>query len=84
MSATEPDLPRDPAEYRPKPLLGVGFWVIVVFGLICVLAGVAVAVLGPRLMSAAPATPALVTTTSATQPVATLTPSIPRTPNPHG
>ena len=43
MSPTEPDLPRDPAGYRPKPLLGVGFWVMVAFGLVCVLAGVAVA-----------------------------------------
>ena len=54
MSPSEPVPPSDPAEYRPKPLLGVGFWVMVAFGLLCVLAGVAVTLLGPRLMSARP------------------------------
>ena len=54
MSTTEPSQPRDPAGYRPKPLLGIGFWVMVAFGLACVLAGVAVTLLGPRLMPARP------------------------------
>lgn len=51
MSHTDPDLPRDPAEYRPKPLMGIGFWAMIAFGVLCVLAGVGVALLGPRLLS---------------------------------
>lgn len=61
MSPSDPDLPRDPAEYRPKSPLGVGFWVFLAFGMICVLAGIAVALLGPLLMSPkdGPAPPAV-------------------------
>jgi hypothetical protein len=55
MSADEPDLPKDPADYRPKPLMGVGFWALIAFGVLCVLAGVGVAVLGPKLLPAKPA-----------------------------
>jgi hypothetical protein len=47
--------PKDPAEYRPRPLLGVSFWIIVVFGLVCVLAGVALALFAPRLWAQRPA-----------------------------
>ena len=54
MSTSDADLPRDPAEYRPKSPLSVGFWVILAFGLICVMAGTAVALLGPRLLSDKP------------------------------
>jgi len=54
MSADEPDLPKDPADYRPKPLMGLGFWALIAFGVLCVLAGVGVAVLGPRLLPAKP------------------------------
>ena len=31
--------PRDPAEYRPKPLMGVGFWALIALCVLCVLAG---------------------------------------------
>jgi len=43
--ASDPDLtaPRDPAVYRPRPLLGVTFWAMIAFGVVCVLAGVALA-----------------------------------------
>lgn len=58
MSQTPPDLPRDPAEYRPRPLMGVGFWALIAFGVLCVLAGAAVAYLAPRLLPPAPASPA--------------------------
>ncbi|MDB5475563.1 MAG: hypothetical protein JWP49_1074, partial [Phenylobacterium sp.] len=47
--------PRDPAEYRPRPLMGLGFWAAIAFVLVGVLAGVAVAVLAPRLWAQRPA-----------------------------
>jgi len=58
MSADEPDLPKDPAEYRPKPLMGIGFWALLAFGILCVLAGAGVALLGPKLLPARPEAPA--------------------------
>ena len=58
MSGDEPDLPKDPAEYRPKPLMGTGFWALLAFGILCVLAGAGVALLGPKLLPAKPTTPA--------------------------
>ena len=57
MSPTsDPDLtaPRDPAAYRPRPLLGVTFWAMIAFGVICVLAGVGLATFGPKLLAQAP------------------------------
>lgn len=54
MAPREPDLPRDPAEYRPKPPMGVGFWALMAFGVLCVLAGAGVAVFGPRLLPTRP------------------------------
>ena len=33
---TEPGAPRDPADYRPKPPMSVGFWAIMAFGVLCV------------------------------------------------
>ncbi|HEV2532466.1 hypothetical protein [Phenylobacterium sp.] len=47
--------PKDPAEYRPRALLGVSFWVMIAFGLACVLAGVGIAVLAPRVWAQRPA-----------------------------
>lgn len=55
MSTSGPSLPPDSADDRPRPLLGVSFWVMVVFGLVCVLAGVVVTLWGPRLFVASPA-----------------------------
>lgn len=53
-----PEAPRDPAEYRPKPLMGAAFWVWVAFGLVCILAGMALAVFGPKLLPVRPERPA--------------------------
>jgi len=58
MTPSEPDLPKDPAEYRPKPLMGIGFWAMIAFGVLCVLAGAGVALLGPRLWPSKPPPPA--------------------------
>jgi len=46
--------PKDPAAYRPRALLGVGFWAAMVFGVLCVLAGVALATFGPRWLAKRP------------------------------
>jgi hypothetical protein len=48
--------PKDPADYRPKPLLGVTFWAMIVLMLLCVLAGVGIANFAPRIF--APRSPA--------------------------
>lgn len=37
-----------------RPLLGFGFWLLIAFGLLCVLAGAGVVALGPRLLPADP------------------------------
>ncbi|HEX3700096.1 MAG TPA: hypothetical protein VHV27_05415 [Phenylobacterium sp.] len=47
--------PRDPAQYRPRRLLGVSFWATVALCVLCVAAGVGVAVLAPRLWANRPA-----------------------------
>jgi len=57
MTPPDPDLPREPAEHRPKPLMGWTFWAMLAFGAICVLAGVGVATLAPTLL--APPAPAV-------------------------
>ncbi|MDB5435476.1 MAG: hypothetical protein JWR47_1733 [Phenylobacterium sp.] len=44
--------PKDPAAYRPRPVLGLTVWAMLAFGLLCILAGVAIADLGPRLFAA--------------------------------
>jgi hypothetical protein len=52
--AGQADPPEDPADDRPRPLLGAGFWAFLVFGMLCVLAGAAVVLLGPTLWTAKP------------------------------
>ncbi|MFL5295974.1 MAG: COG4223 family protein [Phenylobacterium sp.] len=47
--------PKDPAHYRPRPLLGATFWAMIAFGVLCVLAGVAVANFLPRWFAGRPA-----------------------------
>jgi len=47
--------PRNPADYRPRALLGFQFWAILAFGVVCVAAGVALAILAPRLWAHRPA-----------------------------
>jgi hypothetical protein len=54
-SEAEIAAPRDPAEYRPRPVLGLGFWAVIAFGVLCVLAGAGVALLAPRLLANRPA-----------------------------
>jgi len=46
-----PEPPEDSGD-RPKPLMGAGFWTMLAFGLVCILAGIAVAALAPRLLGA--------------------------------
>jgi hypothetical protein len=53
--ASEITAPKDPAEYRPKPLMGVTFWAMIALMLLCVLAGVAIAVVVPRVFGPQPA-----------------------------
>ena len=51
-----PDLPRDPAQYAARrPRLPLSFWLMIAFGLVCVLAGVAVGRFGARLFPVKPA-----------------------------
>lgn len=50
MAPNAPDLPRDPAEYRPRSLAASGAWAMVAFGVLCVLAGVAATLLAPKLL----------------------------------
>jgi hypothetical protein len=50
-----PDPPKDPAAYRPRPLLGLGFWALLAFALVCILAGIAIAQFGPGLLAHRPA-----------------------------
>jgi hypothetical protein len=51
-----PDLPRDPAQYAAyRPRLPLSFWLMLAFGLVCVLAGVAVGRFGARLFPVKPA-----------------------------
>jgi hypothetical protein len=53
--ASEITAPKDPAEYRPKPLLGATFWAMMALMLLCVLAGVAVATVVPKVFAPKPA-----------------------------
>jgi hypothetical protein len=41
----------DPDDYQPKPLMGRAFWLLLVFAFVCVVAGAAVAMLGPRFLA---------------------------------
>jgi hypothetical protein len=52
----EPEItaPKDPAAYRPRSLMGPSFWAMMAFAVLCVLAGVAIARLGPELLSRRP------------------------------
>jgi hypothetical protein len=43
----ETDAPRDPALYARRRLLGPGFWALIAFGILCVIAGAALARFGP-------------------------------------
>jgi hypothetical protein len=53
------DAPRDPALYRRRRLLGPGFWALIVFGIVCVATGAALARFGPTWFSRAKAPPAV-------------------------
>lgn len=84
---SELSAPKDPAAYRPRRMLGPGFWGVLIFGFLCVLAGAAIWALGPRLLAHRPAPhlfnpfPASEPARPAPPPVApTLPPSPPPTP----
>jgi hypothetical protein len=49
--SSDPGAPGGPDDEPPRPLLGLGFWLFLILCLACVLAGVAVATLGPRLFA---------------------------------
>jgi hypothetical protein len=68
--ASEISAPKDPADYRPKPLLGVTFWAMMALMLLCVLAGVAIASFGPRWLSSRPSARSAVETSTVTEPPA--------------
>src|SRR5882724_10134662 len=87
--AGEITAPKDPAAYRPRPLLGVTFWAMLALMLLCVLAGVGVAEFGPRLFgskplarSAAEAPPAIDNSAAATAPAIASTPPLAAPPAP--
>ena len=44
----------DPDDWQPKPLMGRTFWVMLVLGFICIVAGAAVAAFVPRFFPATP------------------------------
>jgi hypothetical protein len=46
--ASDLTAPKDPAAYRPRPLLGVTFWAMIALMLLCILAGIAIADFGPK------------------------------------
>lgn len=81
-SDTEISAPKDPAAYRPKPLLGVTFWAMLALMLLCVLAGVAIATFGPRLLAPKPAAAAKTTidTPAPGEPAAATAPAAPLAP----
>jgi hypothetical protein len=75
-----PDLPRDPAEYRPRPLIGVTFWAMIALCVLCVLAGAAVAMFAPRMLRHAPPVPAPAPAAPATVSPAAAVPAAPPAP----
>jgi hypothetical protein len=54
---SEAEQPIEPAAYRKKPLLGLGFWIAIAFGVLCIAGGYALARLGPKYLPV-PAPPA--------------------------
>jgi len=43
-----PDPNEDAADERPRALFGGGFWIALLFGLLCVIAGLAFSLFAPR------------------------------------
>ena len=50
MSTPPPEPKLDPDDGPPPKLMGVAFWLMIAFGLLCIAAGWAVARLGPTLL----------------------------------
>ncbi|WP_421933799.1 COG4223 family protein [Phenylobacterium sp.] len=50
--------PRDPASYGRSRLMGPGFWALIAFGVLCILAGFGISRFGPQLFPVKPAAPA--------------------------
>jgi hypothetical protein len=71
--SSEITAPKDPAAYRPRPLLGATFWAMLALMLLCVLAGVAIANYGPRRFGPNPAVRAAAESAAA-EPVAAVPP----------
>jgi hypothetical protein len=46
--------PKDPSDYRPRALLGPSFWAMIALAVVCILAGIAIATLGPKLLPRRP------------------------------
>lgn len=78
--ASEVSAPKDPADYRPRPLMGVTFWAMIALMMLCVLAGVAIANFGPRLLGARPAARSTAAQLSSTVEPAASTPAPPSAP----
>jgi hypothetical protein len=75
--SSEITAPKDPADYRPRPLLGATFWAMLALMLLCVLAGVAVANYGPRLFGVKPAAKGASEPPAASEPAAVTAPVSP-------
>lgn len=77
MTGPQPDLPRDPAAYRPRR--AVGFIGAAAFGILCVLAGAGAVLYAPRLAPdrPEPAPPVAPPAASQPAPVAVMTPPPP-------
>jgi hypothetical protein len=67
--------PKDPAAYRPRPLLGATFWAMLALCVLCVLAGIAVASYLPRLGAGRPAAHPAETAAPAAEPAPAAQPS---------
>jgi len=80
--------PKDPGAYRPRATLAPMIWAMLAFGLLCILAGVAIADLGPRLFAAKSTPKAPAEAASTVEPPAsaaappTPTPAAPEAPSP--
>ncbi len=74
----EPAAPADPAVYGRRPRNGglpLSVWALIAFGLLCVLAGIAVASYGPRLWPAPKAAPPAAVQTPPPAPLAAVVPT---------
>jgi len=76
--------PKDPAAYRTRPLMGLGFWALLSLCILCVLAGVALASFAPRLLGARPSTDYIEASPAAEAPLPAASPLAVNGPHPPG